>query len=67
MLSIIRKKELRRLKFNELYEEISKQLQSMKYEDGYKKMTEDFLLSSKVIYQDKKVQDLCINYLNKEK
>lgn len=62
---LLEKKESRRLNFNELYEEITHQIQSMKYEDGYRKMTEEFLLSSKIIYEDNKVQNRCINYLKK--
>jgi hypothetical protein len=63
---LVEKKEASQLSFNELYEEITKQLQAIKYEEGYRMMTEEFLLSPKMIYQDPKLQTECINYLKQQ-
>jgi hypothetical protein len=62
---LVEKKKLRQLSFNELYEEITKQLQAIKYEEGYKILTTEFLSSSKIIYQDPKLKKQCIDSLKK--
>ena len=62
---LLEKKEIRKISFNESYEEITRRLQSIKYEEGYKQMTEKFLLSSNIIYEDNKVKENCIDYLKK--
>ncbi len=62
---LLEKKELRKFDLDDVYEEIINKLQALKHQNCYKKMTEQFLLSSNMIYGDGSLRQKCIESLEK--
>jgi hypothetical protein len=64
---LLEKKEKKKIELNELYEDITKQLQMLKYEEAYKNITEQFINSDNVIYDSPDIKKKCISFIKIEK